>query len=299
MCKQAIFPEIPSNTNTAQLWKFVTALRLRLQVGNPHGTGLAAISQDGQNLGAYRWLNPSQALTVPRQVEGRLSKYGRVLQGGTGDYWHSGANLLQAPVSALMLHTRYATSGKGLAETHPHLDDPDASKANVCLVHNGVIRSSEYQPMARTECDSELLVIGYLMADVVADFNKLNEALDEISGYYAFGAFVRQEQGWAVDIVKDSRASLSACYVPNLDLVCFVTDPDDVRNTCKSLRFKAPEVSTMKDNVAIRCMPKGEILSQKLEQSGMADYGSYLGESAEVQRALAGGYQLLTEDKRG
>jgi hypothetical protein len=296
MCKQAILPSIPEHTDPKAVWKFAVALQPRLNNGNPHSFGLAAVGPDN-NLGVYKWARPKDAFRVPDAPTGPLARYKAALDCADTHYGQSGARLLGKQVCAMLLHARYATSAQGLTNGHPHMDTSRADKATICLVHNGVVRSN--LPLTHSQCDSEYLVSAYCEASADVTPSAVQDAIEHIQGYFAYGALVHDGNAWTCDIVRDDRAKLAACYVKELGAVVFTTDADDVRGVCKQLRWKAPDVAPMADWQHLRIsVATGDVLHHatlippKVEVSSYSQWrgDSYLGvETAEIQTALAGG----------
>jgi len=100
-------------------------------------------------------------------------------------------------------HARMATSAKGLANCHPMVVDGMGGK--ICLSHNGIVSSTaNYQ--TKTGCDSELLALA-----LAGGNGGMNEIVQTIEGYYAFGAHLPDG---SLVIVKDASASLVCGKAP-------------------------------------------------------------------------------------
>lgn len=259
MCKLVIIPHIPEG-KSKNAWRLAKAVTPAMTRGDNDGFGYAAVSsvknEEGQPLMlAEKWLYPKDAWS--NKLPGEFRGLEAALQGGLNKevYRHFGVDLSdgsQRPsIQAIMLHSRYSTCGGGVENSHPFvLEDIDSPYA--ALVHNGVV-NKEGLTFKQSSCDSEGILNKLEEERVFAEPGNLQKALDGIHGYYAYGMLaLTLEDGWVMDVVKDSTAQLSACYVHELGAVVYATAADQVVSACKKLKWKRPTVARLRDNVRIR-----------------------------------------------
>lgn len=177
MCKILIL----TSHNPANREKLITnAWHHFHDTGEKDGFGAAWVTK----LGRLAWLRSSYpAITddVPSFLQGFASNSHRKSPQSDGGF--------------LMIHGRRATCGVSEENTHPMVD-PATGNA---LIHNGIVHSKKYANKLTT-CDSELLL--QAMQD------KGVAALEDISGYFAFGMLQRHAGAYHLHVAKDATASL-------------------------------------------------------------------------------------------
>ncbi len=129
------------------------------------------------------------------------------------------------------------------------LEDKDGPWA--ALIHNGVVAKDGLR-FEQSTCDSEGILNAMRDENALYVPENLQDALDRIYGYYALGVMVHTYEGWAVDVIKDGTAHLTALYVAELDAVVFATSPDHVTAACKQLKWRRPARAKLRDNVRVR-----------------------------------------------
>ena len=252
MCKLAMLPYFhPSQS--ALVWQLARHLTAPMVKHDRDGFGYAAVSPEGL-ISVERWLTGSQAWQAPRAVmPPDLAALAVADSPAAATHDSAGATLRDAPVAALLLHSRMATTAKGLQNNHPHVSySGDAIRT--ALIHNGVVQVNAKRLRFST-CDSETILTGYDKHNVGTVPGNWQNAADEVQGYYALGIAHRGSAGTVVDIVRDSAAALSLCYVPELNAPVYATDPDHVRAACKAMGWRAPVVAQVKPLTVTRFNP--------------------------------------------
>jgi hypothetical protein len=230
MCKVMIAAGVSDVENTI---KFMHVMGDLMSTYNTDGLGYTAMTRTGKLFGK-RWLNNDEAFTDgPKEhlvkaasrfpgmidssdlIEPIASEYGDT-------DWDN--------VTSVMLHTRMATSAKGLNNVHPFvtLDNKTA------LIHNGVIRNHTDFKLSLSTCDSEAILVSYLKNKVLTDPSNIQLTADELEGYYACG--IMNTDNNTVDIFKRA-ANLWYSYVEELGTYVFTTDGNDIIKACESLGF--------------------------------------------------------------
>lgn len=247
---------------------------------NTDGIGYAAVDSEG-NLFAERWLNNSDrfktTLVKPKE-HFFLSKFSKALTNNTAKavtYTKYGEPDLNKAV-AVTLHTRMATSGRGMENTHPFID------MDTSLIHNGVINNTEDFKFSLSNCDSESILISYLREGVNIETSKMTEAAAALSGYYACGVFSRDANNKRImDVFKGHNDRLYWTFINELDTWTITTSGLDVRDACKKVGLTCGESYQMQDGVILRFDPvSGDLLSETDFKVG-SQYKTYSNRSYE------------------
>ncbi len=250
MCKLIIIPHVPEG-RSKQAWRLAKAVTGPMTASDHDGFGYSAITR-GDELLTERWLLPADAWQ--RNLRSEFAGLEPILEGTVTEhtYTHQGPAIgpkLPA-IKAIMLHARWSTSGGGIENTHPFvLEDKDGPWA--ALIHNGVVAKDGLR-FEQSTCDSEGILNAMRDENALYVPENLQDALDRIYGYYALGVMVHTYEGWAVDVIKDGTAHLTALYVAELDAVVFATSPDHVTAACKQLKWRRPARAKLRDNVRVR-----------------------------------------------
>jgi predicted glutamine amidotransferase len=246
MCKVFMVAGVKPST-VEKVWKFTQAIAKPMSKFNSDGIGYAAITADGKLFGE-RWLNNNHMFK--KQDDGNdkmlVDMFGDAIEGKTDAFEYSSfGEVDHSKMVALTLHTRMATSPKGLLNTHPFVYD------NTSLIHNGVIRNTEDFNFTLSTCDSEAILISYLKQEVKKDPANFDKAAKMLRGYYACGVLTNTEEGPILDIFK-SGARLHIAYVKELETWVASTDDDDIKNTCKDLNYSMGNLFTVLNGKLIR-----------------------------------------------
>lgn len=246
MCKILIMAGIKKETSV-NAWKFAKAMAKPMSYANTDGLGYSAITADGKLFGE-RWLTNGDAfaedLPVPKlnpldeamfsvladAIDGKLPELPAPRTFGEYNYY---GEVDRSKAVAITLHTRMATTPKGMLNTHPFTDDD----VTVSLIHNGIIRNADDLGLNYSTCDSESILIQYMKKDVKSDPNNFQEVATALEGYYACGVLTNTENGPILDVFKGNTASLYAAYIKELDIFVLSTSDTDIKNVCKDLGF--------------------------------------------------------------
>jgi len=227
-------------------WKFIHAMGEIMSEGNEDGLGYTAVDKKG-NMFGERWLynwqafeNRNKFTNPPKKEHEKFSGLKKMV----GDFLtledepeitpHEKYNTfgtLTDEITAITLHTRMATSAKGLINTHPFVDlDKDTS-----LVHNGVIWNHSKEDQIRSTCDSERLLNKYLEHEVMKVPSDIQNMIDELRGYFAVGMFSRDAEGKRILDVFKSRADLSGAIIKELGCLVMSTKLDNIKQAARAL----------------------------------------------------------------
>ena len=244
MCKIAIFPSIPEVLASKTL-AFAKALTAPMTEFDKDAFGVAAVTETGE-LYTGRWI-PKHAWQTRPVSKARPTRYSNVISKTKNhDETHLVRGVLPDRPRALLLHSRWATSGKGLLNAHPHV----SPGGDVALVHNGIVDTTSLD-LRRTTCDSEGILNAYSDACVQYAATEWQSVADRVSGYYACGILARDESGnWIVDIIRDSQAQLYYCEADGVPL--FITDLKLARAAAKTTKTKLSAFGLVQSNSIVR-----------------------------------------------
>ena len=249
MCKICIIPKI-NDDNRENVLSFLKAIAEPLSIGQQDGLGYAGIDKNGKLFG-QRWLKNSEAFQPRTVVETikvqdspidvdifqgmlELEKSSTVKEiekvtALTGETNSFGVINLEE-VTALTIHTRFATSAKGMINTHPFV------REGISLIHNGVIQNHEEFELKVSTCDSEAILDSLIKNDVYNNPKNIEKVGAELIGYYAVGVLSERAIP-TLDVFKDTGASLSAFFVDELQTIVFCTVKSAVEDACKKAGF--------------------------------------------------------------
>lgn len=246
MCKVMIIPHVNNETRDNAI-KFTEAMAKVMSEDKTHqdGLGYAAIDSQG-NLFAERWLVNSQAFTNRAGRSANLSDYSGFIQFNYNKY----GDVKLEDMSAITLHTRLATSGKGLLNCHPFIEN------DTSVIHNGVINNAFDFRIDQSTCDSESILTQYVDHGVGQDYELFNKVSSQLEGYYACGIFSRDSEGKRIlDIVKSSSAQLVASYVDELQCVVFTSLEYQLKKGLDACGFKHNAVYSVNPSSMVRIDP--------------------------------------------
>lgn len=261
MCKVLILPKIANETRVAAL-SFFETMKPLLSVGNKDGLGYAAIDSSGALFGE-RWHKNEDSFSSIKVVDNgkgdefaefAANTYSKQISG----QYNSFGNVNLNDVTAMTIHTRFATSGKEFKNTHPFV----YPEADTSLIHNGVINNVQDFKFKVSTCDSESILISYLDNKVASDTTAIQKVAQSLRGYYACGVFSRNESGARImDVFKGPDASLYAAYIKELDTTVFCTSMSDIISACEKLDFSIGKIYSLKEGVMFRYI-NGELVNK-------------------------------------
>lgn len=242
MCKIAVIPFIPEGKE-GQATLLAKALTPYLTGFDQDGFGYMALGRDG--LFGERWLDPEDAWKSG--ADSKMQRYASFLENGAMVY-----NAFGEPserIYGMALHARMATCGVDLHNVHPFV----SKEGDLGIIHNGVVTNSDEWKLYLSTCDSEAILQQLDKHDVANGFVGIKQALKPVEGWYAVAAFMRDKNGrWYLDLFKEHRANLYACYVKEIDATVFVTDPEHLKDACEDLKWSCGIPIKVKGCRAIR-----------------------------------------------
>lgn len=251
MCKITILTGIE---NSSAALEFMKAVEPEMSSGNTDGIGYSAINSKNE-LFMEKWhynkkfLRTDNIITdeVVEQLTPHfqaISKYFNppVL---SKDYMSYG-NITRDDLKTVTMHTRFATCGKSMENTHPFIYNETS------LIHNGIINNdTQLNNKKISTCDSESALQLYLSKNTAAGNKSVYQSfLDDLRGYWAFGILAKSQDGiYMLDVIKGG-AQLYFATIPELGENCtvFATNENIIRSACKTLKFDTPKISNLVDN---------------------------------------------------
>ena len=245
MCKIAVMAGL-SPENSDLNWEFVQRMGVLMSKGNSDGLGYTAVGPDGSMFGE-RWFDNDQAFDVRDQADKVAARYKGFLKGRASKGYNKFGTVTN-DIRAITLHTRMATSERGLHNVHPFVDlDRDTS-----VIHNGVISNVTQQDNIRSTCDSERILNQYLDFGISSNPSRIQYMIDALKGNFACGIFTRDESGRRVLDVFRTRARLDAAYITELDAIVITTDISLVHRVCKDMDMNVEEEYQVEENLLLR-----------------------------------------------
>lgn len=228
MCKVLIMTGI---TDSDAAFDFMKAAEPEMTSGNTDGIGYSAINSKNE-LFMEKWHQNSKFLNT---VNVELNK----------DYMTYG-NVTRDDLKTVTMHTRFATCGRSMENTHPFVYNETS------LIHNGVISNSHTLGLNKiSTCDSESALQLYLNKELATSTKSAYQAfLDELRGYWAFGILAKGKDGtYMLDVIKGG-AQLYFAYIPELgpEAIIFATTQQIILSACKITGFSVPKISNLVDN---------------------------------------------------
>lgn len=242
MCKVLLVPNIKDNKRKLTI-DFIKTMGRKMSVSNDDGLGYAAIDAAG-NLFAERWLLNAKAFTRPTketpEVYNKFSKMFKNFTGVAEDAYTSYGTPDLHNAKAVTLHTRWATTAKGLQNCHPFID------RDTSVIHNGIIRNQTDFDLKLSTCDSEAILISYLENDIGINPKQesIQDMADALMGYMVSMLFSRDAAGNRVlDVFKQHNNNLYMSFIYELDTYIMTTSELDIKAVCElmGLTYAAPQ----------------------------------------------------------
>lgn len=233
MCKVLSITGInDKNREQAKSLYLEMAKVMSLDVSHQDGLGYAAIDSSGSLFGEHFLYNreafierdplTDQDLKKMKEFKGFLYKENK---------YNSFGVLNLDNVSAITLHTRLATSVKGLPNVHPFVE------GDTSLVHNGIISNYKKFRLLKSKkesCDSEALLTQYIDNKVSKNITNFKKVANAVEGYYAALIFTRDKDGNRVlDVVKSNNAQLVGCFIKGTSLMVFGSMSYQLKSGCE------------------------------------------------------------------
>lgn len=242
MCKVAGVTKI-TDENRNDVWIFMQLLGELISQGNDDGLGYAAFDKSG-NIFGEKWLINKTAFKDLSQIKGiNATKMDRI-------YAFFGKEVLRDEAQAIILHTRAATCGKGIENTHPFINDVDAP--TVAIIHNGMIYNEEKFKRKYSTCDSEVLAHLYCENKVGSALEKLNEFADKLQGWFTVLNLSKDDSGKMVMDAYSDSGRLGSYFITELNTRIYSTYADDVARVAHSLGLTAVDPLKIDKDTAFR-----------------------------------------------
>ena len=281
MCKVLMINGI-KKTKMKETIDFIKLMGKEMSWSNKDGLGYAAVDSSG-NLFGERWLYNETAFTTTAPVKAVPKADKRIIETFPGliedlkkedeklpfEYNSFGTVNLE-DMLAITLHTRMATSEKGIKNCHPFVN------GGVSLIHNGVINNCEEIGMPTSSCDSEAILTSYVENNVMANFENVHAVAKDLKGYYVAGLLSYDENNIVVmDILKGNNDNLNLCYITELETFVFTTSETDVKDVCKKLGFTMESANSVKGDMAVRVdVATGQLIDMIKLKTNVSHYGA-------------------------
>lgn len=235
---------------------FIQMMGHLMSKSNTDGLGYVAMKEDGSLFGE-RWLYNDTAWNKTMPVDTAAHRLVMNLPDLTSatdsipfERNEFGEGELEDAVS-ILLHTRMATSGRGMHNTHPFVTKDN----KFALIHNGVITNDRDFELTLSTCDSEAILVSYMKNKVHNKIENIQSMADELRGYYACGIYSSSRGIPQLDIFRANGANLHVAYINDLETFVFSTSGDDIRDACKYLELTHEPVYAVKEEKVLRLDP--------------------------------------------
>lgn len=242
MCKVAGVTHV-TDENRSDVWVFMQLLAELISQGNDDGLGYAAFDKAG-NIFGEKWLINKTAFRDLSQIKKmNAEKMARI-------YSFFGDKVNRDEAQAIILHTRAATCGKGIENTHPFINDED--KPEVAIIHNGMIYNHEAFPRKYSTCDSEVIAHLYAANKVPSALSKLSEFSDKMMGWFTVLALSKDDSGKMVMDAFSDSGRLGSYFIKELNTRIYSTYAEDVFKVARSLGLTPVDPDQIKADTAFR-----------------------------------------------
>lgn len=242
MCKVAGVTHI-TDKNRDDVWVFMQVLGDIMTPGNNDGLGYAAFDKSGKLFGE-RWLVNKTAFTDMSMV----------FKGLTADkmnkiYSFLGDTVKRHEAQAIILHTRAATCGKNIENTHPFVDNED--NPEVAIIHNGIIHNHDAFKKKYSTCDSEVLAHLYADNKVQETIKNLKEFTPDLGGWYTVLNLATANGKMVMDVYTDN-GRLESYYIPALETRVYSSRGEDIKEAAQFLGLEVRQHMRTKSDTAFR-----------------------------------------------
>ena len=260
MCKIAVFPHIKQGHESKAL-KLAQAMTPGMTAQDKDGFGYMTLGENG--IFGERWLDVKKAWKgkpkIDKALYNALTIYGDSL---VSPETYNAFGIPSKRIFCIALHGRLSTNSVSIENTHPFVRDCEKN----AIIHNGIISNThEFKADMKTTCDSETILIQVKKSKLAESPKAIQDVSDQLNGYFAVASLAKTESGqWVLDVFKDSKASLYAVFVAELQSFVFCTDAKIVRDACRKIGFHALQSFQVSDNTLIRHNPMtGEVLARE------------------------------------
>jgi hypothetical protein len=253
MCKISAIAKV-NDENRDNAWAMLIALGDIMSRTQRDGLGYAAFDKSG-NIFGERWLENKLAFTDfsvnKKLTPARIEKI----------YNFFGEKVVRDEAQAIILHARMATCGRGIANTHPFVDNVE--KPRTAIIHNGIIANDDEHEKKFSTCDSEVLVHLYEKYKVSEVLENIKKVTAELIGWYTVLNLSKDSGGKMVMDIYTDAPRLNSYYVKELDTRVYSTVAYDIEEAASILGFTISDLQRVRGNMAYRIdVLTGEILEQ-------------------------------------
>lgn len=257
MCKVAGVAQV-TDKNRSDVWPFMIALGSLMSDWNKDGLGYAAFDAAG-NIFGEKWLKNNLAFTdfssekylTPTKIE--------------KIYAFFGDKVLKQEAQAIILHTRAATCGIGIENTHPFVNDIE--KPTSVIIHNGMIANHEEYLKKYGTCDSEVIVHLYDKEKVGELFENIKKVTTKLSGWYTVLALTKNAENRMVMDVFTDAPRLNSFYIDELETRVYSTVAQDILDAAKIFGYTCRDHVQVKGETAFRVDVLSGIISAPIKIS--------------------------------
>lgn len=222
--------------------QFMEAILEPMSRQNSDGMGYTAIRKNG-SMFTERWLNNNMGFKGdPTETEdGKVHQaFGDMVdvKPPSPDEYTLQGDINWSDVTTVMMHTRFATCDKGMANVHPFVDNVNET----AIVHNGVIRNHKEFDKLNSTCDSETLLTQYMKLGIGKDPTKIIDLVNNLEGYWAVGATSLDSKGKRVIDIFTSNSqptsgSLTVAYIKELEGYVLCSSSYTINEAISTLRW--------------------------------------------------------------
>jgi len=242
VCKIAAISKV-NDKNRNDAWVFMQFLGELMSNGNEDGLGYAAFDSQGKIFGE-RWLFNKNAFRDLSQTPKINTKKMENIYSFFGD------KVLKDDAQAIVLHTRYATTERGIKNVHPFINDID--NPEVAIIHNGMINNYKKFKSIYSTCDSEVLAHLYHDNKVGSQLSNLNNFSDQLNGWFTVAALSKDDKNKMILDIFSDNGRCGSYFIKELDTRVFSTSASDILHIANSLGLTAIDHQSMNANTAFR-----------------------------------------------
>lgn len=253
MCKIAGVTKV-TDKNRDNVWAMMIAIGEIMSRTQRDGLGYAAFDKSGKIFGE-RWLENKLAFTDfsvnKKLTPARIEKI----------YNFFGEKVLRDEAQAIIFHTRMATCGRGLTNTHPFNDNNDSPHTSI--IHNGIIANDDEHEKKFSTCDSEVLVHLYEKFKVSEKLDNIKKVVFELVGWFTvLNLTTTPENKMVMDIYTDAPR-LTSYFVKELDTRIYSTSAYDIEEAADLFGFTLSDREIVRRDMAYRIdILTGEVIEE-------------------------------------
>lgn len=242
MCKIAGIAKV-NDENRDNVWAMMICIGDIMSRSQRDGLGYAAFDKSG-NLFGERWLENKLAFTDfsfnNKMTPSKIEKV----------YNFFGDKVIRAEAQAIIFHTRMATCGRGLVNTHPFIDNLE--KPRTAIIHNGIIANDDEHEKKFSTCDSEVLVHLYEKFKVSEKLDNIKKVASELIGWFTVMNLTTDPAGRMIMDIYTDAPRLTSYFVKELDTRIYATSGMDIEEAAEILGFAISDREMIKANTAYR-----------------------------------------------